>query len=235
MSCVVSNLGTSTARGSSAGAPPLTARPALRARRPTWRDPRLWVGVALVAGSVVGGARLLASADDTVPVWSAAHDLGAGAVLTPGDLVVERVRFGDEALLRGYLPADEPVPEGVRLERGVGAGELVPRAAVAPAAETGTVEVPVAVDPELVPPSVGPGSVVDVYVVAAAAGEAPGSGSDTAALSGVSVVAAPDVASSFGTSGKRQLVLAVPEEAAPEFFAVLGSLSSPVIIVVGRS
>lgn len=234
MSCVVRNLGTSTALGSAAGTAASSPRPALRARRSTWRDPRLWVGVALVAGSVVAGARLLASADETVPVWSAARDLGAGAVLTPDDLVVERVRFGDEALLAGYLPADEPVPAGMRLERGIGAGELVPRAAVGPAEEAGTVELPVAVDPELVPPSVGPGSVVDVYVVAATSGGAPAAG-DGPALSGVSVVAAPDLASSFGTSGKRQLVLAVPDEAAPGFFELLGSLSSPVVTVVGRS
>ena len=33
--------------------------PAVRASTPGWRDPRLWVGVAIVAVSVVGGARLL--------------------------------------------------------------------------------------------------------------------------------------------------------------------------------
>jgi hypothetical protein len=47
-----------------------TGTPALRVRRPGWRDPRLWIGVVLVAGSVVAGARLLAAADDTVQVWS---------------------------------------------------------------------------------------------------------------------------------------------------------------------
>ena len=55
------------------------ATPAQRVRRPGWRDPRLWIGVVLVAGSVVAGARLLAAADDTVQVWAAATDLGAGA------------------------------------------------------------------------------------------------------------------------------------------------------------
>ena len=39
--------------------------------RPGWRDPRLWVGVVLVTGSVVAGARLLAAADDMAPVWAA--------------------------------------------------------------------------------------------------------------------------------------------------------------------
>ena len=35
-------------------------------------------GVALVAVSVVAGARLLGGADDSVTVWSAASDLAAG-------------------------------------------------------------------------------------------------------------------------------------------------------------
>ena len=43
---------------------------------PGWRDPRLWIGIAIVAVSVVAGARLLAAADDSVTVWAAAADLG---------------------------------------------------------------------------------------------------------------------------------------------------------------
>src|SRR5687768_11311810 len=51
---------------------------AVRATRPGWRDPRLWVGILIVAVSVVAGARLLAAADDTVTVWTAVRDMGAG-------------------------------------------------------------------------------------------------------------------------------------------------------------
>ena len=40
-----------------------------RLRSSRWRDPRLAVGVVLVAASVVVGARVLAAADDTVAVW----------------------------------------------------------------------------------------------------------------------------------------------------------------------
>src|SRR6478736_5540715 len=55
---------------------------AVRATRPGWRDPRLWVGVLIVAVSVVAGARVLAAADDTVAVWAVAADAGPGAALT---------------------------------------------------------------------------------------------------------------------------------------------------------
>lgn len=214
-----------------------TATPAQRVRRPGWRDPRLWIGVVLVAGSVVAGSRLLAAADDTVQVWTAASDLGAGARLTEDDLVAARVRFADEDTRAGYYAVDDQLPADLELVHGVTAGELLPRAAVGQAGESGLVEVPIAVEPEQVPPSVTAGAVVDVYVVAAPDPEADATASgpgDGPALAGVTVVDAPPLAESFGTSGRRQLVLAVPEAAAAPFFALLGGHDTAVLAVVRR-
>src|SRR6195952_1575831 len=70
---------------------------ARRAAAPGWRDPRLWVGVAIVAASVLVGALVLGSSDDTVPVWAAGDAMGAGHVLTSDDLTVRRVRFADDS------------------------------------------------------------------------------------------------------------------------------------------
>lgn len=206
------------------------APPAQRVQRAGWRDPRLWVGVAIVAVSVVAGARLLASADDTVPVWAASGDLAAGAPVGSADLEPHRVRFADGDDLDGYYRATSPPPAGVLL-RAVGDGELLPRTAVGPAEQDGTVQVPLSVDPEQVPPSVGRGSVVDVYVL----GEARADAAATPALAGVSVVDAPEVQDSFVVSGKRQLVLAVPEEQARRFFGLLGGTDPATLTVVRRS
>jgi hypothetical protein len=38
--------------------------PATRATTPGWRDPRMWVGIAIVAASVVIGALVLGASDD---------------------------------------------------------------------------------------------------------------------------------------------------------------------------
>lgn len=191
----------------------------------------------LVAASVVAGARLLAAADDSVQVWAAGSDLGAGQRVTADELVAQRVRFADGDALVGYFTVDDELPADLELTRSVGAGELLPRAAVGTPDETGLVELPVAVEPELVPPSVGPGDVVDIYVVAPLSAELDGTQQQPLsgpALTGVTVVDAPDLASSFGTSGKRQLVLAVPEEAAPAFFALLARYDAPGLTVVRR-
>lgn len=228
------------------GAPALVpAQPALRATAPGWRDPRLWIGIVIVAVSVVAGARLLSAADDTVSVWAVAADVGAGDVLSPDDLVATRVRFADEDGLAGYFTVDERLPADLEVTRGVGAGELLPRAAVGTAGSGNTLQVPVAVDAEQVPGSVGAGSVVDVYLVAPV-GSAPGTvaggrGARGAraeparpALAAVTVVDAPALAETFGTSGKRQLVLAVEEPEVRRFFRLLGSLDGPVVTVVRR-
>src|SRR3712207_4756406 len=46
-----------------------------RVRPPRWLDLRLVLGVLLVLGSVLVGARVVTAADATVPVWSARSDL----------------------------------------------------------------------------------------------------------------------------------------------------------------
>jgi hypothetical protein len=220
------------------GAPALVpAQPALRATAPGWRDPRLWIGIVIVAVSVVAGARLLSAADDTVSVWAVSADVGAGDVLGPDDLVATRVRFADAGDLAGYFTVDERLPENLEVTRGVGAGELLPRTAVGSAGSGSTLQVPVAVEAEQVPGSVSAGSVVDVYLVGPV-GAAPGSGARgepaRPALAAVTVVDAPALTETFGTSGKRQLVLAVEEPQVRRFFRLLGSLDGPVVTVVRR-
>lgn len=109
----------------------LPAPVANRLRRPGWRDPRLLAGVAMVAAAVALGSWLVRSAQHVEPVYAARHALVAGDPVRPDDLVVVGVRGVD---LARYLPADRAVGEVVAL-RTVGAGELVPRAAVGDAAD----------------------------------------------------------------------------------------------------
>src|SRR5690242_13760572 len=95
-----------------------------RVRPPRWLDLRLVLGVLLVLGSVLLGARVIGAADATVPVWSAAGDLAAGTVLAADDLVAVDVRLDDAA--DSYL-STRTRPEGRTLSRAVSAGELLPR------------------------------------------------------------------------------------------------------------
>jgi hypothetical protein len=190
------------------------------------------MGILIVAGSVVAGARLLAAADDTVTVWAAARDMGAGDSVTAGDLVVKRVRFGEAAGLDHYFVASAALPSDLQLVRGIGAGELLPRGSVGKVGDDGLVQLPVAVDAELVPPSVAAGSVVDLYVLPSRGGRCP-AGCDPV-LHGVTVVSATSVDEGFGASGQRQLVLGVADSDAGDYFEAYGGVDSPIVTVVRR-
>ncbi|MEP7736298.1 hypothetical protein ABKW28_01465 [Nocardioides sp. 31GB23] len=205
---------------------------AVRSRRPGWRDPRLWVGVALVAGSVVLGARLLAAADDMVTVWSAGSDLGVGQRLEPDDLVAQRVRFDDARAVAGYLGADDELPADATLVRPVAAGELVPAAALGSAQDSGRVELPLSVDPERLP-DLGAGMTVDVYLLATGR-DADGRRIELdpgPVLADVTVVDAGTPDGGFGSSGQRRVVVAVPEDDADAYVALLGRLGEPTVLV----
>ncbi len=140
-----------------------TSPPASRLARPRWRDLRLLLGLGLVLTSVLAGARLLASADDTEPVWVAARDLGAGTTLSTDDLTTREVRLGSAAA--AYLGVGGAPPAGYVLTRSVAAGELVPAAAVVgPDAADQRRLVTVPVERFHYPGDLARGARVDVYV-----------------------------------------------------------------------
>ena len=98
---------------------------ASRLRRPSWRDPRLLLGLVIVAGSVALGSWAVSSAGRTVAVYAAAGALTPGEPVDPSGLRTVEVRLasGDGK----YFLADRPLPEDLVALRVVGDGELVPR------------------------------------------------------------------------------------------------------------
>jgi len=178
---------------------------ATRVGAPRWLDLRLVVGVLLVLGSVAVGARVVAAADDTVPVLVAAQDLTVDRPLTAA-LVQTRQVLLEDGLAR-YLSGD--VPEGYVMVRPVEAGELVPRSAVAPAGQVAedlryvTLALPAA---EL-PAGLRAGRVVDVWV--APDGEAAGAVAELL-LAGITVTDVGGDGGGLGVSGtERAVTLAV--------------------------
>ncbi len=99
-----------------------------RLRRPGWRDPRLLIGLLLIAISVISVSAVVRSADETSPYYAARTTLTPGSVVTRDDVRVVHVRLegGD------YIPAGEE-PWGQVVTRVVGKGELVPAGALAAA------------------------------------------------------------------------------------------------------
>lgn len=197
------------------------------------------VGLAVVAACSLLGARLLASADDTVSVWAAASSLVPGQPLTSADLVPTQVRFRDQVAANRYLAADVDPPTGVTVDRAVGAGELLARSALGDPATRSLTEVPLSVGAEAVPDTVTVGSTVDVWVTpqAVTSGSAPGSAAQRSTLvfSDVRVVSAPAAATSLGPAGTRQVTVGVApaqEDRLPRAIAAL--VSGDVVLTAQR-
>lgn len=219
----------------SATAPPSPA--ATRLRRRGWRDPRLAVGVALVSFSVLLGARLLGGADDTVAVVAVAGDRAAGQALGPDDIVIAAVRFDSPHDADRYLSGADRLPDGLVLTRDVGAGELLPRAALSSDADSRLVEVPLSVAAEAVPGSVEVGSLVDVWVMPGEASAGAGARRAGRVLEGVPVLAAPGPAGTLGPTGNRQVVVGVERDGpeAPDLGRALGRLARGTVVLTGRA
>ena len=212
--------------------------PARTRRAAAWRDPRLAFGALLVAASVVIGALVLGDDDPGVPVWQVRADLAAGAPIDADALESVRVPLPADAA-DAYVSAASPLPAGSVARRAVGAGELLPAAALEAAGE-GPSLVPVPVADDGVPGVIRPGSTVDVWVVpgdpAAAGSTDPsglaGSGAERV-LEGVTVVSLPSGVG-LGGGAPQPLVVGVEPDAAVDLGEVLTQLSSGVPVVVGQ-
>ena len=202
-----------------------------RVRPPRWLDLRLLLGVLLVLGSVLLGARVIGASDTTVPVWAAAGDLAAGSRLTAGDLVPVDVRLDKTAA--AYL-ATGSHPEGRTLSRAVRAGELVPRSALA--STTPLVDLALPVQAGYVPPSLVRGQVVDVYAMAdPSAGRTAPAGPVTPVVLGAPVQAVSGRSTGVLSSATTtvQVVVAIAPADAP---GVLGAIGGrPLVVVVHSS
>ncbi|HSE09427.1 MAG TPA: hypothetical protein VLB29_12240 [Nocardioidaceae bacterium] len=185
-----------------------------------------------MAVCVLLGARLMATADDTVGVWSVSSDLPAGASVDLGDLERQDLRFGSPELAARYLSADDVLPEGVVLGRDVAAGELLPRAALETSSAEEMVEIPIALASEAVPSTLRVGERVDVWVTPPAeSGQEPRA---TRVLEQVHVVAAPRSGNTLGPSATRQVVVGLPADDQGVLGSALGRLSTGSAVIVRR-
>jgi hypothetical protein len=181
---------------------------ATRLSPPRWLDARLGLGVLLVLFAVVAGARVFAAADHYSLVYVARHDLVPGERLSADDLDVGRVRLTGQASL--YVGTGAP-PVGYVVTRYVGARELLPAAALTATPATNGRFVTVPVTPGHLPPDLGRGSLVDVYLTPKT-----GAGADVPApslvIAGAAVQSRVGGSRTFGGDSTLSVVLAVPSD-----------------------
>ncbi len=135
---------------------------ARRLERPAWINLRTILGLTLFAIAFVTGQRVLTTGSTTVPVWIAARDLPAGAVLGPTDLRPAEVNLPPE-LTGTYVSATQDLTGSV-LTRTVRRGELLAGTWVSssPPSTGGAITIPLSRE-HAVGGALRPGDLVDVY------------------------------------------------------------------------
>jgi hypothetical protein len=147
-------------RGSGAGVGPSPAGVRLSRRR--WRDPRLIIGIVLIAASAVGVAWVVAAADDRVGVWVVSGDVPAGSPVSHTNVTVAEVQVPD---LDTYWSSSDPIPPGLVATRDFADGELLTQAGVTTPDASSIRIVTLPVLRNQMPSDLDVGRRVDVYVV----------------------------------------------------------------------
>ncbi|MGC0237093.1 hypothetical protein ACJJV6_00665 [Arthrobacter nitrophenolicus] len=134
---------------------------AARLRRPSWKDPRLLVGILLVLVSVAGVVFLVNGADRTTEVYAARDGIAVGEQLTPENVVRAKVRLGETE--QHYIPVESGLPEGMVAVQRIGKDQLVPRASLGEVDDLDRKPVAISVEGTL-PSQAVAGARVDVWV-----------------------------------------------------------------------
>lgn len=143
-----------------------SGKAAPRLRLQPWKDPRLLIGVLLVLGATVLGARVLSGSDDTVEYWALSESATPGERVQQNDLEPTRVKLsgstGDN-----YMRTDEeflaPL-EQLIWAHDLAAGSLLVKDAMIESGDRRRGELPLNVAAGSAPVDLDRGDAVDVWV-----------------------------------------------------------------------
>src|SRR5215207_4913135 len=136
-----------------------TAAATARLKRPSWKDPRLLVGVLLVLASVVGVISLVGAADQTTEVYAARETVAVGEKITADNVTRIKVRLGD--IESHYVTAESGLPESAVAIQRIGKDQLVSKDSLGEVDRLDRKPVAVTID-EALPEQAVAGTKVDV-------------------------------------------------------------------------
>ncbi len=193
-------------------------RQAPRLAKPSWKDPRLLIGILLVLASVAGVVALVDSAGTSVPMYVAKDALTVGQKITPDDLAIVEVQLGD--VDGKYLSPDDALDTNAVAVRMVPQGELVSRSSIGRVDALNRKPASVTLE-EALPPDIVVGARVDVWV--ALPDERNGFKPPTLMLPGVEVAGLNAASSSLGGSRNTQLMVLVTDSQMPGFLGAVAN------------
>jgi len=140
-----------------------------RVKRPGWKDPRLALGVVLVAASVIGTVYLVRGMNETTAVYVAETNITLGEKLSDLNLQQREVQLGES--LDHYLSVGQIDLDNARANTFIEAGELITKSSITSSqiGERRPINVELPAD---LSQAITPGSFVDVWVAKKQAGGA---------------------------------------------------------------
>lgn len=190
--------------------------PAARLRKPTVKDPRLVIGILLVALSVWIGTWAVGNAKQLDIAYVAANPLVPGQPIKASDLRPVELNLAGQS--SHYLRKGIEAGETVIAVRAIGAGEVIPVDALTSqdSVNSRIVALPIAED---LSKTISVGSQVDLWHIPKA-----NSGEETApreVAKGLYVSEIPDSGGAFSVSSGRIVHVVVPVAGVPDVLAAL--------------
>ncbi|KNH17126.1 hypothetical protein ACU18_11080 [Arthrobacter sp. ZBG10] len=198
--------------------------PVARLKRPSWKDPRLLVGLLLVLVSVAGVVFLVGSADRTTEVYAARDGIAVGEALTAANVVRAKVRLGETE--KQYLTVEEGLPAGVVAIQRIGKDQLIPRGSLGAVDRLDRKPVALTIQDAL-PSQAVAGARVDVWVAQPDARN--GFGEPTLLLNAAEIAEVTTGSSTLGSTRTTVLMVLVPDSRMP---ALLGAQANDARIAV---
>lgn len=139
---------------------------ARRISAPSWRDPRLLLGVLVVLISTIVGARAFAAQDDTARYWAARSDVTVGSEVDKDDFTAVSAHLSKDAESQ-YMRVEHELPadfDEMVWAHDVEAGALIDVGSLVLAEEKPAGELPLKVALGSAPADLRAGQRVDVWV-----------------------------------------------------------------------
>lgn len=197
-----------------------------RLRKPSWKDPRLLVGLLLVCVSIAGVIVLVESADKTVGVYAAKVDLLVGEELTEEKLRVVPVRLGE--VQGSYLAVSEGLPDNAVAQQLISEGELLPASGVGSAAGLDRKPVGLTIA-EALPAGTAKGDRVDVWI--SPRGEGNEFSEPQLLLEGAEIYDYAEQDSALGATQTARVFVLVGEENLPDLLDALSNEAKIAVLV----
>ena len=193
-------------------------------KKPSWKDPRLLVGILLVLASVAGVVSLVGAADQTTEAYAAREPIAVGETLTADKLHRVKVRLGE--VEQGYLTPESGLDTGLVAVQRIGKDQLLPRESVGQLDVLNRKPVAVTVE-ESLPSQAVAGSRVDVWVALPDARN--GFSEPTLLLSGAEIAQITAGSTALGSSRSTVVMILVPDAQMPK---LLGAQANKAKIAV---